>query len=346
MNFVTLNAVSTNTQKQVITMKKLIESFPDQIREAVQIAENAVLRNHPNNIKNVVICGMGGSGIGGLIVHQWIRSEISVPVILVQDYSIPAFVDIHTLVIGSSYSGNTEETLIALEEAREKGALIAGICSGGKLHEFCIAHGYDCILVRGGFPPRAATGYSIVQLLKLLEFYGVIRPGRIEQVLHSATYLETKSDELHLLGKQIAEAMYGKVGVIYSGPEYECVVTRTRQQFNENSKFLCLTHIIPEMNHNELVGWEGGDDRFSVLFIDGEDISSRNKVRMEITRELIGRKTKNIHSAKASGSSHVERCLYLIHLVDWASYYLHELNGVDILDIKVIDHLKSELSKI
>lgn len=327
-------------------MKKLIEEFPDQIREAVQISENAHLSNFPKEVRNLVICGMGGSGIGGMIVTQWISSEIAVPVVLVQDYQIPAFVDSKTLVIGSSYSGNTEETLIALEEAKSKGAHIAGICSGGQLKDFCAANGYDCILVRGGFPPRAATGYSVVQLLKILEVYGMIRPGRIEAVLKSASYMEEKHDEIHEIGKKIAAAMYGKVGVVYSGPEYSSVVTRTRQQFNENSKFLCSTHIIPEMNHNELVGWGGGDDRFSVLFIDGVDISERNKVRMEISREIISRRTSNIMTIQASGSSHLERCMYLIHLVDWASYYLNELTGADIMDIKVIDHLKSELAKI
>jgi glucose/mannose-6-phosphate isomerase len=327
-------------------MKQLIEGFPEQIREAVQIARNAQLTNLPSNLKNVVICGMGGSGIGGLIVSQWIVSEISVPIILVQDYKLPSFIDSHSLVIGSSYSGNTEETLIALEEAQKKGAHIAGICSGGQLKDFCIANGYDCIIVTGGFPPRAATAYSIVQLIKIFECYGLILPGRIDAMLKSADLLDEKKTEIHSLAKRIAEALYGKVGVIYSGPEYQSVVTRARQQFNENSKYLCITHIIPEMNHNELVGWGGGDDRFSVLFIDGEDISERNKLRMEISKEIIGRKTPHLMTIQASGASHIERCMYLINVIDWASFYLNELTGADIMDIKVIDHLKSELAKI
>lgn len=330
----------------VLPMKKLIEDFPEQIREAVQIADKAELKNHPTKTDNIVICGMGGSGIGGKIVYQWITTEILVPVIFVQDYSMPEFVDNNTLVIGSSYSGNTEETLIALEEARVKGAHIAGICSGGQLKAFCDQHGYDCIEVRGGFPPRAATGYSIVQLLKILETYGLIRPGRIEAVLKSAEFIQEQKVEIQDIAMRISQTMFGKLGVIYSGPEYESVVIRTRQQFNENSKYLCLTHIIPEMNHNELVGWGGGDDRYAVLFIDGEDISERNKIRMKISREIISRKTPHILTIEAQGSSHVERSIYLIHLVDWASYYLNELTGADIMDIKVIDHLKSELSKL
>lgn len=327
-------------------MKKLIEEFPDQIREAVQIAQEAQLINLPQQINNVVICGMGGSGIGGMIVKQLIDNEIGVPVVLVQDYKLPSFVDSHTLVIGSSYSGNTEETLVALEDAKSRGAHIAGVCSGGQLKDFCARNGYDCIVVRSGYPPRAATGYSIVQLLKILETYGMIRPGRIDSVLNSALFLEQKRNEIKDLGKKIADAMYGKIGIIYSGPEYESIVIRTRQQFNENSKFLCSTHIIPEMNHNELVGWGGGDDRFSVLFIDGLDISERNKLRMEISRQIIGSRTSHILTIQASGSTHLERCMYLIHVVDWASYYLNELTGADILDIKVIDYLKSELSKL
>ena len=327
-------------------MRTLIQEFPKQIREAIEIASLAQLKNSPKGIENIVICGMGGSGIGGRIVSQWIAAELSVPVVLLQDYTLPSFVSEKTFVIGSSYSGNTEETLIALEEARLKGALIAGICSGGQLKDFCDQNNFDYIVVRGGFPPRAATAYSVVQLIKILETYGFIKSGKIQELLTCASLLETNSSEIHALAREIAQVMYGKVGVIYSGVEYESVVIRTRQQFNENSKFLCLTHVIPEMNHNELVGWGGGDERFSVLFIDGEDITSRNKKRLEISKEIVSVKTPYVQSIEAKGSSYMQRTIYLIHLVDWASYYLCDLNKADIMDIKVIDRLKSELSKL
>jgi glucose/mannose-6-phosphate isomerase len=327
-------------------MKTLIEGFPNQIREAIEIASAAQLKHTPSGIENIVICGMGGSGIGGRIVSQWVSNELSVPLVLLQDYVLPAFVGKNSLVIGSSYSGNTEETLIALKEAQRKGALIAGICSGGELKLFCEQHDYDCIVVRGGFPPRAATAYSVVQLIKILEVYGLIQSGKIKELLTCASLLESYSSEIHTASKEIAHAMFGKIGVIYSGVEYESVVIRTRQQFNENSKFLCISHVIPEMNHNELVGWGGGDERFSVLFIDGEDISLRNKKRLEISREIVSSKTPFIKSVVAKGESYMQRTIYLIHLVDWASYYLCELNKADIMDIKVIDRLKSELSKL
>lgn len=327
-------------------MRTLIQEFPNQIREAAEIANSAQLKNIPKGIENIVICGMGGSGIGGRIVSQLVAAELAVPLVLLQDYALPSFVSKKSLVIGSSYSGNTEETLIALEEARTRGAHIAGICSGGQLKEFCHQYAYDYIVVRGGFPPRAATAYSVVQLIKILESYGFIKSGKIDELTACASFLEANSAEIHAHGKEIADAMYGKIGVIYSGVEYESVVIRTRQQFNENSKFLCLTHVIPEMNHNELVGWGGGDDRFSVLFIEGADISFRNKKRLEISREIVRSKTPFIHSVEAKGASYLQRTVFLIHLVDWASFYLCELNKADIMDIKVIDHLKSELSKI
>lgn len=327
-------------------MRTLIQDFPNHIREAIEIASSAQLKNVPRGIEHIVICGMGGSGIGGRIVSQWVAAELSVPVVLLQDYTLPSFVSEKTFVIGSSYSGNTEETLIALEEARLKGALIAGICSGGQLKDFCEQYNFDYIVVRGGFPPRAATAYSVVQLIKILETYGFINSGKIQELLTCASLLETNTSEIHALAREIAQAMYGKVGVIYSGVEYESVVIRTRQQFNENAKFLCISHVIPEMNHNELVGWGGGDERFSVLFIEGEDITFRNKKRLEISKEIISSKTPFVHSIEAKGSSYMQRTIYLIHLVDWASYYLCELNKADIMDIKVIDRLKSELSKL
>jgi len=146
-------------------MKQLIESFPRQIQEALEIADNATFKKSDTRIENVVICGLGGSGIGAKIVANWVQSEMKLPVILVNDYTLPAFASKSTLVIASSYSGNTEETLMAVETAHQNECFIFGITSGGTLKTFCDDNGYDCVIVPGGNPPRSAVAYSLVQLV-------------------------------------------------------------------------------------------------------------------------------------------------------------------------------------
>jgi glucose/mannose-6-phosphate isomerase len=326
-------------------MDKLIAAFPQNILEALAIAEAQNFQQPKESIHNIVICGMGGSGIGGKIVSQWIQDKAGVPVIILQDYDLPAFVSKHSLVIGSSYSGNTEETMTGVYEAKSRGAHIIGITSGGEMKSFCEANKYDCVIVPGGNPPRSATAYSIVQLMNIFAQLGLIESSTLNELKSSYQLLIDETEAIHALARKIAEFLFGKVGVIYSSPQYEAVAIRARQQFNENSKYLSWHHTIPEMNHNELVGWGGGDDRFKVLMLHTNDMNPRNQKRYDITKEIISKKAAGIMEIEAIGNTQIEKSFYLIHLVDWASYYLCDLNKADIMDIKVIDFLKDELSK-
>jgi glucose/mannose-6-phosphate isomerase len=325
-------------------MDKLITAFPQNMIDALAIAEAQNFQQPKVPIHTIVICGMGGSGIGGKIVSQWIENESAIPVVLLQDYDLPAFVNEHSLVIGSSYSGNTEETLAGVKEAKTRGAHIIGITSGGEMEAFCKNNNYDYIIVPGGNPPRSATAFSIVQLINIFVKFGIIGEANLAEIRNSYDLLMAQSESIHALGKEIATFLYGKVGVIYSTPQYEAVAIRARQQFNENSKYLSWHHTIPEMNHNELVGWGGGDDRFAVLMLHTNDMNPRNQKRYEITKSIIEKKAAGVMEIEAIGSTQIEKSFYLIHLVDWASYYLCDLNKVDIMDIKVIDFLKGELS--
>jgi glucose/mannose-6-phosphate isomerase len=328
------------------TMDKLITDFPQNVTDALNIAAKVTLKPSANPIRNVVICGMGGSGIGGKLVAQWIQSECPVPVFSFQDYHLPAFVGENSLVIGSSYSGNTEETLIALEEAHQRGAHIVSICSGGQLEQFCRDNGYDCIVVPGGNPPRTAVGFSIVQLTAIFVQLGLADGQRIREIETGRQLILDELDAIHAEAKKIAQFLHGKVPIVYAGANYEAVSVRAKQQFNENSKELCWQHVIPEMNHNELVGWGGGDDRFGALFLQTGDLTPRNQRRFDISVELVSDKTKNVYVTHAKGMNQIERSLYLIHLVDWASLYLSNLKNGDPMEIHVIDYLKDELSKL
>ncbi len=327
-------------------MDKLIAAFTENIVEALAIAKKSTIHIPKTNFQHIVICGMGGSGIGGRLVSQWIQSECPIPIIPIHDYEIPAFVGKNSLVIGSSYSGNTEETLIALEAARTAGAHIIGVCSGGLLETFCADHQLDCIVVPGGNPPRTALAFSIVQLLHIFAKFGFCSSERLSEILLGKELIEKELALIHEEAKKTALFLFGKVPAIYAGADYEALTIRSKQQFNENSKELCWQHVIPEMNHNELVGWGGGDDRFAALFFQTGDLSARNQRRFDISVEVMKSKTDQVLILEAKGNSRIERSLYLIHLIDWASFYLSQQKNGDPIEIKVIDFLKGEMSKM
>ena len=326
-------------------MDKLISAFPANITEAIEIASKSTFKKPENEIHNVVICGMGGSGIGGKLVGKWIENEINVPILYAHDYDLPAFVSKNTLVIGSSYSGNTEETISTVKEAIKRESHIIGVCSGGELQEICANNGFDCVVVPGGNPPRTALAFSLVQLLNIFINLGMISSKRLEEMETARQLIVENEAEIKSKAREIASFLKGNVGVLYGTTRYEPVLIRARQQFNENSKLLCWHHTLPEMNHNELVGWGGGDDRFASIFFESEDIHPRNARRLEITKARIASKSSKNMVISSKGNNLIERSIYYINLVDWASLYLSELKGVDPIDIEIIDYLKSELAK-
>lgn len=327
-------------------MENLIAAFPENISEALQVASTMKYKTPKHEIRNVIAIGMGGSGIGAKIVSQWIQNEIKVPVVLLQDYTLPKFVDHHTLVIASSYSGNTEETLISVDQAKKQGAHIVAICSGGKLESFCKENDYDYTLVPSGNPPRSAIAFSMVHITNVLTQFVLISGKKLTEIQDSKQLLLDNISIIKTEARSLANFLQNKVGVFYSIADYEALMVRARQQFNENSKMLCWHHFIPEMNHNEQVGWAGGDDRFAAVFFDTKDYNQQNKKRFEITIDRVKKVTPNVMVINSLGDNTVEKSFYLIHLVDWASLYLSQLNNVDVMDIKVIEFLKAELSKL
>jgi glucose/mannose-6-phosphate isomerase len=327
------------------TMDKLITDFPQNIKDALAIAAGVQLRSPNCEIRNVVVCGMGGSGIGGKIVSQWVYEDLSIPFTLVNDYVLPYFVNEYTLVIASSYSGNTEETLSAVEDGLNKNAHVIAICSGGKLENLAKEKGFDAIIVPGGNPPRSALAFSLVQLVSIFEKLELVTIRYSAQLAKSAQLIVANSEDIHTQAKAIAAFLKGKMPIIYATTLYEGVAVRARQQFNENSKVLCWHHVIPEMNHNELVGWTGGNANFASLFLVNGDMFDRNAFRLNISKEVMEEKGAKTVMVSAKGESRVEESMYFIHLIDWSSWYLSELYVVDPIAIPVIDYLKGELDK-
>jgi len=327
-------------------MEKLIAEFPQNIAEAFTSALDNSFLKPSNAIQNIVLAGMGGSGIGAKIVAQWIQDEVNVPVIVNQDYSLSKFVNKNTLFIACSYSGNTEETISSVEKAKIQGAHIIGVTSGGKLKEFCGKNSYDYIELKGGNPPRSTLGFSLVHLISILTKLELIGGSKLDELVKSSSFLISNIDLIKSKAKEIANFLFDKTGIFYSTSEYEALLIRARQQFNENSKMICSHQVIPELNHNELVGWAGGKDEYAVIFFDTKDLIKQNRMRFDVTIDVVKRHTSNVSIIDVLGENTIERSMYLIHLIDWASFYLSEMNKVDIMDIKVIEFLKGELSKI
>lgn len=327
-------------------MYTLIDAFADQLKEAMAIGQSANLKPSDRNITSVVITGLGGSGIGGKIVSQLVAGEAKVPFTLYSNYDLPAHVGPSTLVIASSYSGNTEETLGALEDALAKGAEVACITSGGKVLEICQEKGLNHIVIPGGNPPRTMLAYSLTQQFYLLKNYGIISNNFEADLEATQLRCANDKDEIKSAAKELTDKLHGKRVVIYSEAEYEGVGVRFRQQLNENSKELCWHHVFPEMNHNELVGWGGGSDVISVVLFRNEDDNSRSQVRMDLSKGIWARYTPHVTEVWSKGDSMIEKSLYLILLGDWVSYYLAEKKGVDPIEIEVINYLKGELAKV
>lgn len=327
-------------------MKELIEDFTKHLQHSIELNNNTTLIPSNKEFNNVLICGLGGSGIGATIITQVVADNAKQPILVNKDYKIPQFVDEKTLVIACSYSGNTEETLEMITQAEQKNATIACVTSGGKLAALAIEKKYNHILIPGGHPPRAAFGLAFPSLFKLLNHYGIINSDYSNEFNKAIELIDENESLILVEAGAITEKLYKKIPVIYAESSYEGVAVRFRQQINENAKMLCWHHVIPEMNHNELVGWANKNEDLAVVIFRNEDDYYRNKKRIEVNKTVFEKYTSTVIEIHSKGNSKLERALYLIHLGDWISYLLAEKNGVDVVEVDVITHLKNELSKI
>jgi glucose/mannose-6-phosphate isomerase len=327
-------------------MKELIEAFPKQIEKGIEIFSTNLPKEVQKKYTNVVISGLGGSGIGGTIIRDLSAHFANIPVVVNKEYSIPAFVGPGTLFIASSYSGDTEETISAIQAAIHKKASIICITSGGKLAAMAKEYGLGLLLIPGGSPPRANLGYSLTQLICIFSAAGLLPATSTKELKGTIAFLEKNKASILEKALSLAKQLYQKRVIIYSDASHEGISIRFRQQLNENSKMLCWHHVIPEMNHNELVGWTEKADDFAVVFIRNSSDHARNQFRMDINKEIVAQYAPMVIEIWGEGSNEIEKTFYIVHLVDWISYYLAELKGVDIMDIKVIDFLKKKLSEI
>lgn len=325
-------------------MKNLIAGFGNQLRHALEIGANASLQNNTKEIQNVMITGLGGSGIGGTIVSELVAKECIVPICTNKGYDLPNYINENTLVICSSFSGNTEETIEAFEIAKSKNAEIACVSSGGKLIELAKENNLNYIQLPPAESPRTMMGYSITQLLHFLNHYGLISGNFKAEINKAADLIDNLQEQIQADAERISDHLEGKMPVIYACDGYEGMAVRFRQQINENSKMLCWHHIVPEMNHNELVGWRNKNEDLAVIFFRNETDYTRNQKRLEINKEVVSKYTSSVMEYWSKGESMIEKTFYFVNVGDHVSYILSKRNGVIAEEIDVINNLKGALA--
>lgn len=333
-----------------------IYRFPEQIEQAMQIGKAIKIdKKKFAGIRNLIVAGMGGSAIGGDLVRSFVQGSFKIPFYICRHYRLPAFVSNKSLVVISSYSGNTEETLSAMSEAMKKKAKIACITSGGKVAEIARKKKYPLVELPKGYPPRSALGFSFVPLLFLLAKLG--HTGKVDSDIEELAmglkaYRDRYAAEVDIdknPAKALALKLHNRIPVIYSGPELtDAVGTRWKGQICENAKCLAFNNQFAEFNHNELVGWnviEPYRENLIVIYLRDNDDHDRIKRRMEIVRQIIEKTEVEVVDIFSHGDFTLGRLFSLIQLGDFMSFYLAVLNNVDPTPVKVIDFLKTELEK-
>ncbi len=333
---------------------KIVE-FPDQFEEGYKIGKEADLPDiNPDSIDSIIVCGLGGSAIGGDLVRSYLTYKIKVPFHIIRHYNLPKFVNKKSLCIISSYSGNTEETLSAYDEARQAGAEIFAITSNGKLKEKAEQDGFKAVSIPGGFPPRAALGYSFVPMLMILSRLGFFEDisRQVEETVKflSKNVVQYQIDKEDNPAMKASENLYGRLALIYAGQDhFDAVAVRFKGQICENAKVPAFFNFFPEFNHNELVGWglvEDFKDKLLTFIIRDEGDHDRVSVRMNIVRRIIEDKDVPVIEVKSSGPNLLARMFSVIQYGDFVSLYLALLNKIDPTPVEVIDFLKSELDKL
>ena len=321
-------------------------------REAAKIAEKIKV-NYPKP-DNVIVAGMGGSGIGGDLLKDWARNKTNVPIEVNREYHLPAYANQKTLVIITSYSGDTEESLSAFLDALKRKCMIYCVSSGGVLLDYAQALKVPYLRVSGGMPPRAALPYLFVSMLKVLEKTGLVKGVSKELSEALALLSQITSDNSpekpskENLAKTLASNINGTVPIVYGFGFYRSVAQRYKQQFNENSKIPAKCEFFPELDHNEIVGWEKAEDLakcFSAVFIRDKDEPLEIRSRIEITRQLMHPACVKMFDVYSHGESALAKMVSAICIGDFTSIYLAILHGVDPTPVKTINHLKDTLKE-
>jgi glucose/mannose-6-phosphate isomerase len=326
-------------------------ALPDHLRDALWRVESAIMQDFDTSA-GLVVAGMGASAIGGALARAALGDHASRPIFVTRAYGLPPWTTPDTMVLCASYSGNTEETLACYESAGALGARRTVVTTGGRLAEMARADGVPVIPLPGGFQPRGAVAYMTVAALEVAALCGA-GPRLTSEIDVAASHTEQLVAEWgpdapeDSLAKEIARSLLGTTPVIAGAGLTTPIAYRWKTQINENAKQPCFANELPELDHNEIVGWEGAQDvgRFSAVFLDDSDAHPRVKARVELTERMIAPTAAASFRLQTRGQTSIERVISLVLLGDLVSIYLAALRGVDPGPVKALDDLKAALAK-
>ena len=336
-------------------MYNSIWDFPDNIIDATGIGDNIILKNSYDDIEKVILAGMGGSAIGGDVVAILGKEKLKTPFFVIRDYTLPPWIDDKTLIICSSYSGNTEETLSVLNCAIEKGIKVFGLTTGGELADLFKRYEQDMVIIPSGLQPRASIAYSIIPIIRFLSMLNIFKSKNDQWITETVDILKEKRSIYGLENEtnpvfSLANKIYKYLPVIYSNNSTMAVAAkRLKGQFCENSKMLSYSSDLPELNHNEIVGWENNPhilNNICVLWILDSADNDRIKHRIKITKEILEKIGIAQYELAIDGNSFQERFLHMVNYGDWLSFWCAILHKTDPSPVKKIDQLKHKLLQI
>jgi glucose/mannose-6-phosphate isomerase len=325
-------------------------SLPEHLRDALWRVESAIMAEW-DTPAGLVVAGMGGSAIGGALARAALGDHGSRPIFVTRAYGLPSWTTPDTTVLCASYSGNTEETLACYESAGALGAQRVVVTTGGRLAAMAREDGVPVIPLPGGFQPRAAVAYMTVAALEVAALCGA-GPRLTSEIDVAASHTEQLVSEWgpdapeDSQAKEIARGLLGTAPVIAGAGLTVPIAYRWKTQINENAKQPAFAHELPELDHNEIEGWEGAQDigRFSAVFLDDSDAHPRVKERMDLTEKLIAGSAAASFHLETRGQTTIERVISLVLLGDLVSIYLATLRGIDPGPVATIEQLKADLA--
>ena len=322
-------------------MREVINESSKQFAEGMNLAKNIKVEG---NFSNVIICGMGGSALPVNILNT--VASPSVPVYIHRDYNLPAVANNNSLIICISYSGNTEETVSALQTATDKGFKTIAIATGGKVEEMAIEKNIPLVKVPAGIQPRSATGYLFSALLTILTNCGVTGDMSAD-ILSTAKELLEVNASLEKEGKTLAKKLVKKIPVVYSSNNFKAAARIWKIKFNENSKNPAFWNYFPELNHNEMVGYShiNKTSPLHVLIIKDKDDHPRITKRMELTGSMLKKKGIKVDFMETKNGSLMFRVFASLLLGDWTSYYLALNKKIDPTPVEMVENFKQMMQK-
>jgi glucose/mannose-6-phosphate isomerase len=318
-------------------------SLPDFLRDALWRVGSAAI--DPIDATGLIVCGMGGSAIGGDLAAAALGSRLSRPLDVVRAYGVPSWTAPDRAILCSSYSGETEETLACYDAAEAVGARRIVATTGGALGAAARRDGVPVIGMPAGLQPRAAVAYTFAIAAEVAALVGAAPAIRTE-IDSSGAHLEAAREELLATAAGLGDRLHGSVPLVYGCGLTAAVAYRWKCQINENAKLPAFEHDFPELDHNEIVGWEGGEKgAFSAVFLEDQDQHPRERQRVELTADLVAARAHDVVRVETRGETRTERLLWMVMLGDLVSLELAARAGVDPTPVAVIEDLKDRLGR-